>query len=86
MKSMINEYEFKFTALCPVDRKRDNYAATLTSSKMIPAEKLQDYGASQDEREIYQEDLAKELSELFDCSVLLIGWHNGVKITSRICT
>ena len=41
---------------------------------------------NQDEREIYQEDLAKELSELFDCSVLLIGWHNGVKITSRICT
>ena len=76
------EYKIKFEARCPVDQSRDTYDATFVSSKVLMAEKLREWAKRQELREIFQEDLTKEMASAFDCEVTLVGWHKGVRIES----
>ena len=76
------EYKMKFEARCPVDGSRDTYDATLVSSKTLMAEGLRDWAKEQELREIFQEDLTKEMASFFDCEITLVGWHKGIRINS----
>lgn len=80
----MNRYEFEIKAKCPNGKLGDVYACSIESERTImPVETIVLFIQSVEKRKIFQEDLADELRNEFQCRATVIGWHFGVKI---ICT
>ena len=74
------KYTFKVEALCPVDHKGDVYECILRSEKPIPVERILECVQQYKTLELFQEDLAYNLSRQLFCKVELVGYHSGVKV------
>lgn len=81
---MLITHTLQITAICPVDEKPDVYECVVTTSRIIPVERILEVVTALKDRKAYQEDICQELHRQLACEVKLTGYHSGVK-TEVIC-
>ena len=75
---MICRYLLTIHCACPVDDRRDIYAAEFESASMIPVERILEAVREFNGVKAYQEDLTLSLARKLNCRVTTIGDHSGV--------
>lgn len=80
---MSNTYQLEITCKCPVDDMPDVYQLTVTSQRVIPVEDILAAVKKLSEQKLYQEDLCQALHRKINACCVLIGFHSGVRVTSR---
>jgi hypothetical protein len=76
----MNKYEIYHSSKCPNNGDFDYYIVTLESSQTIQVEEINSALSSMGC--LYQETLADNLAKMFSATITVIGFHQGVKITS----
>jgi hypothetical protein len=77
----MNKYEVYHIAQCPNNGDFDYYKITIESHITIEVETINLYLSSISEV-IFQECIADKLSTRFPATITVVGFHQGVKITS----
>jgi hypothetical protein len=80
---MLNTYEMEITCACPADDLPDVYKMTVIARRVIPVETIIAAAHEYKYKKIYQEDLCQELHRKINACVVLVGYHSGVKLTSK---
>jgi len=79
----MNTYEFTHTSQCPNGNLMDSYKITLKSAGTIQVELILET-LKQAPEKIYQEDLATFLRSRLAGEITIVGWHHGIKITTKL--
>lgn len=80
---MLNTYEIKVRAQCPVNRAdTDLYAFTIESEALIEVEKITAFfSANAGKKNVFQEILTQKCAVMLGAKVTSVGWHSGIKVT-----
>lgn len=93
---MKNKYKTTFTSLCPNNNEVNNYVVIFKTNDFVMVEDIIKYLKYFKDKKIYQEDIAKHLilkfhgdlsegrRQVFKGSIILIGNHGGVEITTKV--
>lgn len=74
----MNVYTFRFSATCPVDARPIDYAATIVTCRVIPAELLTAWASEQSTT--LHEDAADDLHARFGGRQIVVATHSGVLV------
>lgn len=75
-------YETDITCKCPVNGGSDHYVMTVRSSRMIVTSHIRGAVDRLTAEPTFQEDLAQKLAAELGATVELVGWHEGIRVTT----
>jgi heterodisulfide reductase subunit C len=81
---MLVEHGLEISAICPVDKRADHYECRVRAARTIPVEEILAAAEELRGRELFQEDLTRELHRRLAAKVETVGYHSGVRTTVRI--
>lgn len=81
---MLVRYELEITCKCPVDQMPDVYWMAVVSRRSIPVETILLIVKDVCEKTLCQEELCELLHRKINATVVLVGWHSGVR-TEVVC-
>jgi hypothetical protein len=80
---MATTHELMAFCQCPVDNKLDTYCVTVETSADISVETILAATVALRDEKIFQEEFTRRLARSLGATVTTVGYHSGVKTTSR---
>lgn len=79
----MNVYELELRARCPIHAElTDIYSVRLESESLVKVEDILEFMRRFSERQVFQEDVTREIAVGLGVKAQLVGLHSGVRITS----
>lgn len=78
----MNIYELDFKSRCPNNDDVDDYTVQFIGLDFVEVEKIVSHLTKYKSQHKFQEVIADEIAKDYPCRIVIVGYHQGVKITT----